>query len=58
MEYLTVKQVAEKLNMEEASIRKRIREKDIFSIRLFGSHKLIRVPSTEIERILKEGGQA
>ena len=54
IDYLTVNEVSERLSMHRKTIEAKIKSGEIFSVNLFGSSRLIRVPETEVRRILKE----
>lgn len=57
IKYYTVTEAAALLSVNRETIARKIRNKQIYSIRLFGSESMIRIPETELSRLIKEGGQ-
>ena len=54
--YLTVTQFAKILNLHRETVAEKVRTGEIFSVKLFGSNHLIRIPETEIKKALGEKG--
>lgn len=54
--YLTVKEVAKRLSIHPETVKLKIKDGKIQSINLFGMPTMKRIPETEIERLIKEGG--
>ena len=57
IKYYTVTEAAALLSVNRETIARKIRAKEIFAVRLFGSESMIRIPETELSRLIKEGGQ-
>ena len=57
IKYYTITEAAALLSVNRQTLAKKVREKHVFAIRLFGSESMIRIPETELSRLIKEGGQ-
>lgn len=51
--FMTPKEVAEILRVTDATVRNLVKSKKIKAIQVHGSRGLIRIPTSEVEKLLK-----